>query len=396
MRGIAVLGILAVNVTGLWGPLLATFSPVLPRPEPGATAWFVIVYVLFEGKMRALFTLLFGASMVLFVEAAERRGVDGDRLQLRRLGWLALFGYLHYLLLWWGDILFPYALCGALALPLRRLPPASLAIAGAMLFTAAQGMAALLMAPLLLGPAPADRGMAARIAADIAADVGVLHAGFLDAVRLRLTGDPFLPFATTFHTFTETFPLMLIGMALIGSGFFSGRWSRRALARVAAGGIALGGVPALALAAWGTRAGWPPLLAFALVGPFAALPHLAMALGYAAALVLAWPAAATSHAGRALAAAGRCAFTNYIGTTVLMGALFSGWGLALGWRAEGGGMARGLLPLAVLLGWAAMLAWPQWWLRRFGQGPLEALWRRLTWHGVSRLPALEPAPPPAG
>jgi uncharacterized protein len=61
-----------------------------------------------------------------------------------------------------------------------------------------------------------------------------------------------------------------------------------------------------------------------------------------------------------------------------MTALFSGWGLGLGWSV-GGGLPRGWLPLFVPLGWAAMLAWPEAWLARFGIGPLEGLWRRLTW-----------------
>jgi uncharacterized protein len=79
--------------------------------------------------MRALFTLLFGASMLLFIEAAERRGARGAWMQARRLLWLALFGYAHYLLLWWGGHSLPYALCGLCALLLYRLQAAPLAAA---------------------------------------------------------------------------------------------------------------------------------------------------------------------------------------------------------------------------------------------------------------------------
>jgi len=146
LRGLAVLGILAINVTGFWGPPLASSSPIVPHPEPGAVAWYLAAFVLFEGKMRALFTLLFGASLLLFIDAAERRGASGTWLQVRRLLWLGVFGYLHYLLLWWGDILVTYALCGLVALALRRLQTsglvavALLALAG---FAALDGGAAL-------------------------------------------------------------------------------------------------------------------------------------------------------------------------------------------------------------------------------------------------------------
>jgi uncharacterized protein len=104
-----------------------------------------------------------------------------------------------------------------------------------------------------------------------------------------------------------------------------------------------------------------------------------MTMGYLAALLLLWPRLAQTAAGQRLAAAGRCAFTNYLGTTLIMCALFSGWGLGLGLV-----LPRAALGPVVLLGWALMLAWPQAWLARFGQGPLEALWRRLTWLGFPR------------
>ena len=90
--------------------------------------------------------------------------------------------------------------------------------------------------------------------------------------------------------------------------------------------------------------------------------------------------------GQRLVAAGRCAFTNYLGTTFVMSALFAGWSLGLG-----GVLPRAALPLMVLGGWALMLAWPQLWLARFGQGPLEALWRKLTWLGVPCSPTIPPA-----
>ncbi len=391
MRGVAVLGILAINVTGFWGPTLASFSPMIPVPDVGGTGWFAFSFVVFEGKMRALFTLLFGASMVLFVEAAERRGANGDWMQVRRLTWLALFGYAHYLLLWWGDILFPYALCGLIALAMRRLSPGALVLAGLALFLVSHGMDGIGDLPgiaaeqrVLAGHASAadiaeQADMMDRIAAMNASDIAILNAGFLDAIRLRLATDPFLPFQTAMITFTETLPLMLLGMAMLRTGFFTGGWSERTLRRIAWGGIGVGGGLTLGMLGWAMLHNFPPRAMFAVINDLSALPHLLMAMGYAAGLVLLWPRIGSSAAGRALAAAGRCAFSNYLGTTVLMTALFSGWGLGLGPE-----LPRGWLPAFVLLGWAAMLAWPRWWLARFGMGPLEWAWRRLSWLGVAR------------
>jgi uncharacterized protein len=396
LRGLAVLGILAINVTGFWGPTLASYSPALPNSTPNsapgmaAEAWYAVAFVLFEGKMRALFSLLFGASMLLFIDAAERRGRNGDAMQARRLGWLALFGYAHYLLLWWGDILFPYALCGLGALFLRRLSPRSLVAIALFLFVASHGLNAIGDLPgiaseqrVLAGLGTPDERleqaqMMVRIAQSIASDTQILNAGFARAVRLRIATDPWLPFSTVLLTFTETLPLMLIGMALFQSRFFSGEWSRRALARMAWGATLCGLIPTLAVVAWLWPRDFPPRAMFGVLNDAMAMPHLLMALGYAAIFMLAWPRLSATAAGRRLAAAGRCAFTNYLGTTMLMSAIFAGWGLGLGPE-----LSRAWLPVFVVLGWAAMLAWPVWWLRRLGQGPLEALWRRLTWWGVN-------------
>ncbi len=382
LRGVAVLGILTINVTGFWGPSLATFSPAIPRVEPGGATWFGFAFVVFEGKMRALFSLLFGVSMVLFAQAAERQDADPDIAQIRRLLWLALFGYLHFALLWWGDILFTYALCGLGALALRRLSPWKLVGIAVPFYVLSQGIEALLALPgifteqsVLAGTAgPSDvaeqAGMTIRIGESVAADVAVLQAGFIEAIRLKLGNAAFHPLSVTLATFTETIPLMLIGMAMLRGGFFTA-WSRGRLAAVATGGIVLGGAASLLALQWLAAHDWPPRAMFLAIEDGMAVPHLLMALGYAAALVLVFPYVRDSFIGRALVAAGRCAFTNYLGTSVLMCAIFCGWGLGLGPE-----MPRAWLPAFVLVGWAAMLVWPGWWLARFGQGPLERLWRK--------------------
>lgn len=393
LRGVAVLGILAINITGFWGPKLATFSPLIPAPESGdgslwAQIWFGVAFFVFEGKMRALFTLLFGASMVLFDQAAQRRGLDPARAQLRRLFWLMLAGYAHYALLWWGDILLPYALCGVAALLLMRLSVAGLLAIALPIFilshtidlllalagiASEQGVLAGTAAPAAIAEQTA---MATRIAELNASDQAILGAGFIHAVVLKLGSAPLAPFKLALSTFSETMPLMLIGMALLRAGFFTG-WSARTLAALAAGGIGLGGGLTAWALYWLASHHWPPRALFAAIEDGMAVPHLLMALGYAAGLVALFPRVAHGAPARALIAAGRCAFTNYIGTSVAMVALFSGWGLGLGWSLDHA-VPRAALPLFVLAGWCVMLAWSGPWLARFGQGPLEAGWRRLS------------------
>ena len=133
----------------------------------------------------------------------------------------------------------------------------------------------------------------------------------------------------------------------------------------------------LALAWWIGAHDFPPRAMFGVMQTLTALPHLLMALGYGAGLMLVWPMLAHTRTGRTLADTGRTAFTNYLGTTMLMTALFSGWGLGLAAT-----LPRGYLPLFIPLGWVAMLIWSGWWLARHAQGPFEALWRKLTWLGA--------------
>jgi len=386
LRGIAILGILAINVAGFAGPIMATLSPNLPAPgTPADEAWFALFLVVFEGKMRALFSILFGASLLLFIDRAEAAGRDGEALQMRRLGWLALAGYLHFLLLWWGDILFTYALAGLSALAFRNAPAKGLAI-GALGLFAAWHMAmtgvgvsqSLKEYRALSGHAPAAEVQAytaqqAKVAARTAAETEGYHAGLAAQAAGKLRDQPAEPLLAALGTMGETLPLMLLGMALYQSGFFAGRWPRSAMRRLARVGLGLGGGLTLAFTGWAWAHHFPPVLMMMALAYGLAIPHLLMALGYAALLVPAAPRLAATRPGARIVAAGRMAFTNYIAMTALMTFLFYGWGLDL----LGTVPPRWQWPF-VLGGWALMLGWSAPWLACFRQGPLEWAWRSLT------------------
>lgn len=386
VRGVAVLGILAVNVAGFAGPPSASYSPWIPEAASRADEWaYAVMFLLFEGKMRALFSLLFGASMLLFIERAEAQDRDGEGLQLRRLGWLALFGYLHFLLLWWGDILFLYAVAGVMALALRKAPVgALLGIAAAIfLFWQVAGSALSLddvAAEQAALANPGQAGAQARIAAitapyrqQDARDSAEARTPWADQVIAKATQRPFYPVRAMLFAIGETLPYMLLGMALFQTGFFAGAWDRRHVWRMAMVGLGLGGAASLWITGWALGAHYPEMTMRLLVNYALGLPHLLMALGYAALLMLAAPRLIGTRLGGRLIAAGRMAFSNYIGTSVVMCALFYGWGLGLFGQAGAAGHW-----LFVVLGWVLMLGWSGPWLARFRQGPLEWLWRSLT------------------
>ena len=386
IRGIAVLGILTVNIAGFAGPPGGTLTPHVPHPGSFADEIaFAVTFVLFEGKMRALFTLLFGASLTLFIERTDARGGYGEMLQMRRLFWLMLFGALHFFLLWWGDILFAYAVSGILVLFLRDLPARVLVLGAALAFVlwhlhgALGGLAAATAEEhVRLGVATAAE---ARRHADFLAmfaerdvrELAEVRLGFFEQIAVKLSQRPFWLLESTWSNLGETVPLMLIGAALQQSAFFAGAWPRRRLVWLAGAGLTLGLALTLALLTWLWQRNFPPQAMTQALLYWTALPHLLLALAYAALLVLAARRLARTALGRRLSAAGRMAFSNYIGTTLLMTAIFYGWGLGLvghvGHAAQAGFVA---------LGWLLMLGWSKPWLSRFQQGPLEWLWRSLT------------------
>jgi len=376
IRGIAVMGILAINIGGFAGPSAGTDTPWLPRPAtPADEAEFALSFVLFEGKMRALFSMLFGASMLLFVERAEAARRDGDMLQLRRLAWLGLFGWLHYVLLWWGDILFVYAVIGFFALALRRLPDRALLALALLIFTLWHGWG---MAGSLdeitghVGTAAARQAMADTLR-HMHVEMAQARLGFTALIADKLATAPGWPLVMTAYTIGETLPLMLLGMVLLRSGFFSGSWPRRRLLAMAACGLTLGMAWTLALLDWAWKRHFPATVMPDILAYWTAPGHFLMALGYAAATMLAAPRLSATRLGQRLRCAGRMAFSNYLGMTMVMTAIFYGWGLGLYGR-----VGPALQPLFVLGGWALMLGWSQPWLARFRQGPLEWAWRSLT------------------
>lgn len=394
VRGLAVLGIVAVNIAGFAGPRLATLTPSLLMTRGTGFAYvpasrldeavFAAILILFEGKMRALFTMLFGASMLLFIERAEAAGRHGLLLQARRLGWLLLFGYLHYVFLWWGDILFLYAACGLVALGLQGFSNRALLIGGLAGFMLWAVMGALGGLSLVVAEEHVRLGIAG--AAEVASlktalndsmvmmrgDVAQAHLGFVAMAHDKLVHAPGWPFVMLIASFGETLPLMLIGMVLYRIGFAQGLVGRRVMWLVVCAGFGLGLPMAAGMTWWAWARHFPPVAMGELMANWAAPQHVLMALGFYALMLLAAPRLLRGWLGVRLVAAGRMAFTNYIMTSVVLAALFYGWGAGLFGRVGHAGQMG-----MVVLVWAAMLGGSAPWLARFRQGPLEWLWRSL-------------------
>src|SRR5262249_36848902 len=142
VRGFALLGILVMNILAFGLPYAASWNPAAAG---GSTGWnlftWALIEVLGDGKMRAIFSLVFGASVLLLVERLSRRGtgVDAADIHYRRMLWLLVFGLIHAYFIWFGDILYPYALMGLLLFPLRKLSARALLIAAGIMMLVMTG-----------------------------------------------------------------------------------------------------------------------------------------------------------------------------------------------------------------------------------------------------------------
>lgn len=354
VRGVAVLGILLMNAVAIGLGKNAYYNTSLGGlATPLDTVIGTIGEVVVDQKFMGLFSLLFGASIVLFHERAAAKGKRATALSLWRNALLLGIGFGHTLL-WDGDVLMLYALCAPALLALRRLPASLLAGVGVLTYA---------LSALVLWDAQREVGADALVGYWIA-DGPLRAAEFSESVEGVLFVDAVF----------RALGAMLVGMAAYKAG-----WLTQALtparARVAWAGVALGLLGGGASVAWAASAGHSAEVAFVhnIPNTLGALPMAvgyALLLGAADARVPAWLAVRV----RAL---GRSALTNYIAQTVLCLALLASIAAEHLTRT-------GVLGFVCVV-WALQLWASHAWLQRYRLGPLEWAWRCMTYGRVERM-----------
>lgn len=385
VRGLALCGILVMNIQSFGLPTTAYINPLMGGGADTANmALWLVQVVAFDGKMRALFAMLFGASILLLAE----RDDDGAAVRhAARMGVLLLIGMLHAWFVWHGDILVPYAVVGLMIFPLRGLPARRLLELGA--------LALLMQALFYLSAAWDAHGLqqaAARPGADAMAraaweamlqtttspssvlqqDIARFGGSLSDvhAARTRLTWMSqtlILPSMV----FLETAGFMLFGMGLLKLGWWQGDRPARHYRRMVLLAVPAGWAVTAIMAEQFRASDFGPVWSY-LSDTVRTLVAPLVAIGYSAA-VIGWAKSGRwKRLAHRLAGAGRMALTNYLMTSILMTTLFYGYGLGLFGRLE-----RVELLVPVVGMWALMLGWSAPWLIHFRQGPFEWLWRSL-------------------
>ena len=377
LRGWAILGILAVNAMAFAWPIAVEFSQGA-RPFAMTTAnltgdWVTTVF--FQDKFRTLFTMLFGVS--IFLVGGERDNDARGQLLRRRLFWLGLFGLIHGLAFWYGDILLHYAYCGLLMMLMRSWSARRLLWIGGgvtALWTALAVGGALLW-PMLesaLGPefaAKAASGGPGGSVAEVMAIVEQVRSGYVPALLQNLQAWVMVQGFSLF-LIPASVPLMMIGLGLFKSGYLSGRapaWLYVLMTLIGAANLAVLGY------AEGTHVTGGTLPVEGLAAAAAGSATL-ITLGYASLLILMSRFGLRGLTG-VLVPVGQMAFTNYLTQTLIMVSLFyMPWG-PLWYGTMGPGTLWGVVGAV----WLAQLIWSPLWLARFRMGPLEWLWRCLSY-----------------
>ena len=376
LRGWTMFGVLWSNLVDWYGTTGPSTS--VDRALAFAQDWLV------EGHFYTLLSILFGIGFAIQLQRAGEKDASGVATYYRRLAVLFGLGLVHAFMLWPGDILKMYAIAGCAlllfrAMPARRLPWAALGV--------------WILIPFMFSRARMLAGYTELIpwTQVPAQDWMLAHGSWLQIQHIR--ADFVMEHTGRFALamfFPDMLMLMLLGLWAFRSGFMkrateetSGParllvFSIVAVAAGFAGAYALselrpsGGAQG---AAWTELRFWIPRQRLMQLPEEVAL--LGATLAYAAIILLVWRTSWGARRLAALAATGRMALTTYLTQSVVCTLLFYGYGL--GWYGRVG--YRGMLGIALVV-FAAQMAVSVWWLRRYRYGPVEWLWRSLTYGRV--------------
>jgi len=380
LRGVAVLGIFVMNIQVFALYAHTYFNPTYYGMWDGAGyyVWY-LSHLLADQKFMTIFSLLFGAGIVLFSTRKEDAGQSARGFHYRRMGWLILFGLLHAYFIWEGDILFLYGVCGLCVYPLRKVRPSRLIVLGLVVLAVGSGLAVMSGLSSQFWPEESVEGFIRESwqpPPESLAEATSAYGGgaYWKQVRFRA------PHALAWQTFVLFFwgiwragGLMLIGMALYKLGVFGALRSRKFYAAMVAGAAV--GIPVVA---YGVRqkfaVDWEPFYSFFIGTQYNYWASLLVSGAYIGLVMLVCKANSFRRLTRPFAAAGRMAFSNYIGQSLIGSFIFYGTGL--GYYNEISRVGQIVIVAGVCV--VQLIVSPIW-MKYFRFGPLEWLWRSLTY-----------------
>ncbi len=401
MRGVVLLGILLMNINGM-GLAGAYGDPTVSGGDSGWNlATWITTNLSFEGTMRALFSLLFGVGMFIFMDRLEKKGagINAANIYFRRLMWLLVFGLIHgYLLLWTGEILYQYALMGFLVFSFRNLPPIKLTLVAVVLFSIGslwnysdykkdikfiEDVALIkdyktngktLTKELQGVDAKWEEREFKRSSEGIAEYNTNMRKGYIDVVAFLAPEnqhtDENWPYR---YDLWDVLSMMLLGIALFKWNVLSAEKSYKFYGIMAGLGYLVG----LSINYYEIQSILDAnfsLLSFSKANITYDLGRVPVAIGHVGTIMLFCKLPILNWLKSSLAAVGKMALTNYVMHSVFALFIFTGAGFGLF-----GTLQRYELLYIVFAIWVFQLIVCPIWLRYYQYGPLEWVWRSLSY-----------------
>ena len=376
IRGFAVLGILIMNITSFSQIGMAYMNPTIGAGLEGYNQYFHgFNYIFADTRFMSIFSMLFGAGVILFTQRIEAKGERVAVLHYKRMFWLLIFGLTHAYFIWVGDILVAYAICGSLVFFFRKKSIRTLFIIAIVLF----------LIPIILNfmtyygmPKDAlERTFAFFYPSteQIAAKTKIMQGSYIEQMPLRIENALELQtLVFMIDTFWRTSAMMLLGIILYRKGILSADKSTAYYNNM----IWLGFVPGLIISSLGLNqvysSDWSGAYVMNIGANYKFLSGLLMALGYIGLVIWIYKKGIFKKLQNRLQATGRMAFTNYIGMSLICTLIFNGHGLGLF------GTFDRLQQFLIVIGlWVIMLIISPLVLKKYQFGPLESMLRKLTY-----------------
>lgn len=389
LRGFALLGILVINIQSFSMIFSAYMNPTAYGDLTGANYWvWLLSHVFTDQKFMTIFSMLFGAGIVLLSSRVEARGQSATGVHYQRMFWLIVFGLLHAYLLWWGDILFLYGICGLVVYLFRKLSPRKLLVLGLLTIAVSSALFLFFGWSMQFWPPEALEELTQDWQPTLertAEEVAIYQGGWLEQMNHRVPKSFELEtFGLLIWGFWRAGGLMLVGMGLYKVGVFTLKRSAGFYAALIMGAL-LVGIPTVSYGVHRNfTVGWDIHSSFFFGWQFNYWGSLIVSMGWVGLVMLVCQYPPLARLTRPFAAVGQMAFTNYILQTVICTTIFYGHGFGLFGQVERTGQ------IAIVAGvWVFQLLVSPIWLRYFLFGPLEWLWRSLTylqWQPFRRLP----------
>jgi uncharacterized protein len=378
LRGVAVLGILIMNIQSFSMIEAAYLNPSAYGDLTGLNKWVSILsHIIADQKFMTIFSILFGAGIVLMTSKLEAKGRKSTGLHYRRTFWLLVIGAIHAYLIWHGDILVLYALCSISVFLFRKLSPRKLLIIGLILISVASMLSLLFGFTLQYWPEEAYQNFAQGWKPGlemVEEEVAAYRGGWLEQMPHRVKA------SLGFHTFIfavwggwRAGGLMLLGMAFFKWGVLTAQRSKRFYRIMMGSGFGLGLPIVIMGVVYNYSTGWSPKSMF-FGSQFNYWGSILISLAYISTVMLLYFRLSQSRFVELFAKVGRAAFTNYITATFICTIIFYGHGLGLF-----GAVERYYQILIVFGVWVLQIFFTHIWMSRFRFGPLEWLWRTLTY-----------------